>query len=309
MDRNRRTVIKAGIGLGASLLLPANRLQAQSAALLRKKIPSSGETIPIIGIGTARRYEEVKNDAEKVPLRETIKQFQALGGTVIDSSPSYGTAEAVVGELVEGLKIRDSLFLATKVSLRKVVGRDEGIKQIEASFKKYRTHKLDLIAVHNLLDTDTQLKTLREMKAAGRIRYVGMTTSFDNQYGEFEQVMKKETLDFIQVDYALDNRDAGDRIIPLAPDRGMAVMINLPFGRGRLFNAVQGKKIPEWASEFDCASWAQFFLKYIVSHPAITCAVPGMARPEYVVDNLGAARGRLPDTAMRKRMEQFIDNV
>lgn len=309
MDLNRRTLIKAGVAAGASLLLPPSDLFAQNQPLIQKKIPSSGETIPIIGIGTARRYEEVKNDAEKVPLRETIKQFQALGGTVIDSSPSYGTAEAVVGELVEGLKIRDSMFLATKVSLRKVVGRDEGIKQIEASFKKYRTNKLDLIAVHNLLDTDTQLKTLREMKAAGRIRYVGMTTSSDNQYGEFEQVMKKETLDFIQVDYALDNRDAGDRIIPLAPDRGMAVMINLPFGRGRLFNAVQGKKLPEWASEFDCASWAQFFLKYIVSHPAITCAVTGMARPEYVVDNLGAARGRLPDAAMRKRMEQFIDNV
>ena len=309
MDQNRRTLIKAGVVAGASLLLPPSDLFAQTQPLIRKKIPSSGETIPIIGIGTARRYEEVKNDPEKVPLRETIKEFQALGGTVIDSSPSYGTAEAVVGELVDGLKIRDSLFLATKVSLRKVVGRDEGLKQIEASFKKYRTNKLDLIAVHNLLDTDTQLKTLREMKAAGRIRYVGMTTSFDNQYGEFEQVMKKESLDFIQVDYALDNRDAGDRIIPLAPDRGMAVMINLPFGRGRLFNAVQGKKLPEWASEFDCATWAQFFLKYIVSHPAITCAVPGMARPEYVVDNLGAARGRLPDTAMRKRMEQFIDNV
>ena len=309
MDLNRRTLIKAGVATGASLLLPPADLFAQNQPLIQKKIPSSGETIPIIGIGTARRYEEVKNDAEKVPLRETIKQFQSLGGTVIDSSPSYGTAEAVVGELVEGLKIRDSLFLATKVSLRNVVGRDEGIKQIEASFKKYRTNKLDLIAVHNLLDTDTQLKTLREMKAAGRIRYVGMTTSFDKQYGEFEQVMKKESLDFIQVDYALDNRDAGDRIIPLAPDRGMAVMINLPFGRGRLFNAVQGKKLPEWASEFDCASWAQFFLKYIVSHPAITCAVPGMARPEYVVDNLGAARGRLPDAAMRKRMEQFIDNV
>ena len=227
---------------------------------------------------------------------------------MIDSSPSYGTAEAVVGELVEGLKIRDSLFLATKVSLRNV-GRDEGIKQIEESFKKYRTNKLDLIAVHNLRDTETQLRTLREMKQAGRIRYVGITTSFDNQYGEFEQTMKKETLDFIQVDYALDNRDAGERIIPLAGDRGMAVMINLPFGRGRLFNAVQGKKLPEWAGEFDCQSWAQFFLKYIVSHPAITCAVPGMAQAKYVVDNLGAARGRLPDAAMRRRMEQFIDNV
>ena len=308
MDLTRRNVIKAGMAVSASLLLQPQYLSAQSQPLIQKKIPSSGEAIPIIGIGTARRYEEVKSDAEKVPLRETIRQFQALGGKVIDSSPSYGTAEAVVGELVDGLKVRDSLFLATKVSLRNV-GREEGIKQIEESFRKLRTNKIDLVAVHNLRDTDVQLKTLREMKAAGRIRYVGITTSFDNQYGEFEQVMKRETLDFIQVDCALDNRDAGERIIPLAPDRGMAVMINLPFGRGRLFNAVQGKTLPEWASEFDCATWAQFFLKYLVSHPAITCAVPGMARPEYVVDNLGAARGRLPDAAMRKRMEQFIDNV
>jgi aryl-alcohol dehydrogenase-like predicted oxidoreductase len=308
MDIDRRTAIKAGFGLGVAMLWPRDGLLAQAQPLIQKKIPSSGESIPIIGIGTARRYEEVKSEAEKAPLRDTIHQFQALGGKVIDSSPSYGTAEAVVGELVEGLKIRDSLFLATKVSLRNV-GREEGIKQIEESFKKYRTNKLDLIAVHNLRDTETQLRTLREMKQAGRIRYVGITTSFDNQYGEFEQTMKKENLDFIQVDYALDNRDAGERIIPLAGDRGMAVMINLPFGRGRLFNAVQGKKLPEWAGEFDCQSWAQFFLKYIVSHPAITCAVPGMAQAKYVVDNLGAARGRLPDAAMRRRMEQFIDNV
>ena len=308
MNIDRRTAIKVGFGLGVAMLWPRDGLLAQAQPLIQKKIPSSGESIPVIGIGTARRYEEVKSEAEKAPLRDTIRQFQALGGKVIDSSPSYGTAEAVVGEVVEGLKIRDSLFLATKVSLRNV-GRDEGIKQIEESFKKYRTNKLDLIAVHNLRDTETQLRTLREMKQAGRIRYVGITTSFDNQYGEFEQVMKKESLDFIQVDYALDNRDAGERIIPLAADRGMAVMINLPFGRGRLFNAVQGKKLPEWANEIDCQSWAQFFLKYIVSHPAITCAVPGMARPEYVVDNLGAARGRLPDAAMRRRMEQFIDNA
>jgi aryl-alcohol dehydrogenase-like predicted oxidoreductase len=264
--------------------------------------------IPVIGLGTARRYEEVTSDPEKVPLRETILKFKEVGLKVIDSSPSYGTAEAVVGEIVEGLKIRDSLFLATKVSLRRG-GKDEGLKQIDQSFKRLRTNKIDLIAVHNLQDTDTQLKTLREMKQAGRIRYVGITTSFDRQYGEFEQVMKKETLDFIQVDYALDNRNAGERILPLAADRGMAVMINLPFGRGRLFKAVQGKKLPEWAAGFDCVSWPQFFLKYIVSHPAVTCAVPGMARAEYVVDNVGAARGRLPDTAMRRRMEQFIDDI
>ncbi len=308
MDIHRRSMLKAGIGLGAAMLLPEKGLFAQAQPLIQKKIPSSGEAIPIIGIGTARRYEEIKNDVEKAPLRETIRQFQALGGKVIDTSPSYGAAEAVVGELVDGLKVRNSLFLATKVSLRKV-GREGGIAQIEESFKRLRTDKIDLIAVHNLRDTETQLRTLRDLKQAGRIRYVGTTTSFDRQYGELEQVMKKESLDFIQVDYALDNRNAGERIIPLAGDRGMAVMINLPFGRGRLFSAVQGKKLPEWAGEFECKSWAQFFLKYIVSHPAITCAVPGMAKPEYVVDNLGAARGRLPDGATRRKMEQFIDRL
>jgi aryl-alcohol dehydrogenase-like predicted oxidoreductase len=305
---DRREFIKTGIAAGAALALPDFDLFAQGGALIQKKILSSGEMIPVIGLGTARRYEDVKTDAEKVPLRETIAKFKELGLKVIDSSSSYGTAEAVVGEIVEGLKIRDSLFLATKVSLRKG-GKADGLQLIEQSFKRMRTNKIDLIAVHNLLDTQTELATLRGMKAAGRIRYVGITTSFDNQYGEFEQTMKKETLDFIQVDYALDNRDAGERIIPLAGDRGMAVMINLPFGRGRLFNAVQGKKLPDWAAEFDCKTWAQFFLKYIVSHPAVTCAVPGMAKAGYVVDNLGAARGRLPDAAMRKRMEQFIDGV
>lgn len=176
------------------MLLPTQVSAAQSQPLIQKKISSSGQTIPIIGIGTARRYEEVKSDSEKVPLRETIRQFQTSGGMVIDSSPSYGTAEAVVGEIVEGLKIRDSLFLATKVSLRKG-GREEGMAQIEVSFKRLRTNKIDLLAVHNLLDTDTQLKTIRDLKAAGRVRYVGIPTSFDNQYGSFEQVMKKDTLD------------------------------------------------------------------------------------------------------------------
>src|SRR6266576_2631457 len=308
MNIDRRRAIKAGLGLGVAMLSPDVGLFAQTHPLLRKKIPSTGESIPVIGLGTARRYEEITHEAEKVPLRETIRQFESLGGKVIDSSPSYGSAEAVVGELVDGLKIRDSLFLATKVSLRKI-GREEGVAQIEQSFKKLRIDKIDLIAVHNLRDTDTQLRLLREMKQAGRIRYVGITTSFENQYPEFEQTMKKETLDFIQVDYALDNRAAGERILPLAAERGFAVMINLPFGRDRLFSAVRNKKLPEWAAEFDCVTWAQFFLKYIVSHPAVTCAVPGMAKAEYVIDNLGAARGRLPDGSMRRRMEQLIDGV
>ncbi|HZD40808.1 MAG TPA: aldo/keto reductase [Terriglobales bacterium] len=307
MNVKRRDFLKAGIA-GAAMLLPARDLFSQEAPLLQKRIPSSGESLPVIGIGTARRYEDIHTEAEKAPLRETIRWFRELGGKVIDTAPTYGIAEAVVGELVEDLKTRDSLFLATKVSLRRP-GRESGLEQIEQSFKHLRTSKIDLIAVHNLRDTQTQLRTLRELKQAGRIRYVGITTSFERQYPEFEQTIRKEALDFIQVDYALDNRNAGQTIIPLAADRGSAVMINLPFGRGRLFRAVQGKKLPPWAAEFDCKSWAQFFLKYIISHPAVTCAVPGMAKPEYVVDNLGAARGRLPDAAMRRRMESFIDGL
>jgi aryl-alcohol dehydrogenase-like predicted oxidoreductase len=295
MHYKRRRLLVAGAGMAAF------GVRAQAQALLRKAIPSSGEEIPVIGLGTARRYESAAGG-----LRETLERFGALGATVIDTAPVYGQAEAVVGELLEELKLRARLFLATKVSTS---GREAGIRQIEQSFNRLRTGKIDLIAVHNLRDTEVQLQTLRELKRQGRIRYVGITTSSDRQYGEFEQTMRREALDFIQVDYALDNRGAGERLLPLAAERGMAVMVNLPFGRGRLFDAVRGKPLPPWADEFDCRSWPQFFLKYIVSHPAVTCAVPGMARPEYVEDNLGAARGRLPDPAMRRRMESFIDGI
>ena len=306
MLRSRRDLLKAGIGVGASIFLPTASLLGQTSSLIQRKIPSTGESLPIIGIGTARRYEAVTTEAERAPLREVLRQFKEMGGRVIDTAPSYGTAEVVVGDLVAELAIRDSLFIATKLGIR---GRDAGIEQLEQSFKRLRTAKIDLIAVHNLQDTQTQLRTLRDWKQAGRIRYVGITTSFERQHPEFEQTMKAEALDFIQVDYALDNRKADQRILPLAADRGMGVMINLPFGRGRLFRAVQGQPLPLWAVEFDCASWAQFFLKYIMSHPVVTCAVPGTAKVEYLVDNLGAARGRLPDAAMRRRMESFINGL
>jgi aryl-alcohol dehydrogenase-like predicted oxidoreductase len=306
MQWNRRELLKAGIGVGASIFLSPTRLLAQGTSWIQRKIPSSGESLPVIGIGTARRYEAVTTEAERAPLREVLRQFKEMGGRVIDTAPSYGTAETVVGDLVAELKIRESLFIATKLGVR---GGDAGIEQLEQSFKRLRTPTIDLIAVHNLQDTQTQLRTLRQWKQAGRIRYVGITTSFERQHSEFEQTMRAEALDFIQVDYALDNRKADQRILPLAADRGMGVMINLPFGRGRLFTAVQGKSLPPWANEFDCASWAQFFLKYIVSHPAVTCAMPGTAKVEYLVDNLGAARGRLPDAAMRRRMEGFIDGL
>ncbi|HEX6317389.1 MAG TPA: aldo/keto reductase [Burkholderiales bacterium] len=294
MNRARRRLLLAAAAAAA----PA---WGQAAPLRRKKILSSGEEIPVVGLGTARRYERPAPG-----LRETLQRFGALGGTVVDTAPVYGQAEAVVGDLLEELKLRPQLFLATKVSIH---GREAGVRQIEQSFQRLRTQKIDLIAVHNLRDTQVHLATLRELKRQARIRYVGITTSSDRQYADFEQTMRREALDFIQVDYALDDRGAGERILPLAAERGMAVMVNLPFGRGRLFDAVRGKALPAWAAEIDCASWPQFFLKYIVSHPAVTCAVPGMARPEYAADNLGAARGRLPDASLRRRMESFIDAI
>ena len=305
MQLSRRELLKAGIGVGASLSLPSGSVLAQEGAVIHRKIPSSGESVPVVGIGTSRRYQGT-TEAERAQLKEVLRRFKELGGKVIDTAPAYGNAETVVGDLVAELGNRDSLFIATKVGAQ---GRDAGIEQMEQSLKRLRTLKIDLIAVHNLRDTQTQLRTLREWKQAGRIRYVGITTSSDRQYQEFEQTMKAEALDFIQVDYALDNRNADQRVLPLAADRGMAVMINLPFGRGQLFKTVQGQKLPPWASDFDCASWAHFFLKYIVSHPAVTCAIPGTATVEYLIDNLGASRGRLPEPAMRRRMERFIEQL
>ena len=303
---NRRDAVKAGLALGAAAFAPCRALFAQQEMLIQRKIPSSGEGLPVIGIGTARRYDVGPDDPARTELREVIHRFAGAGGRVIDTAPSYGEAESVVGDLVAALGLRKSLFLATKVGARE---KEEGLRQIEESFRNLRAQQIDCIAVHNLMNTAEHLAILRDLKRAGRIRYLGISTSFDRQYAEFEGVLRKEQLDLIQVDYALDNRDAADRIIPLAADRGVGVMINLPFGRGRLFRAVQNRQLPEWAAEFDCRSWAQFFLKYIVSHPAVTCAIPGTAQTKYVPDNLGAARGRLPDARMRKRMEEFIGKV
>lgn len=278
--------------------------QGSTSALISRPIPGANETVPVIGIGTARRYADPANAEALAPLRDTIARFVALGGKVIDTAPSYGKAEAVVGQLVQELGVRDKLFLATKVGAD---SKEEGAAQLEQSFKDLRTDRIDLIAVHNLRDIDNQLAALRALKAAGRIRSLGATTSSDNQYADFEAMMRREALDVIQVDYALDNRNAAERILPLAQERGQAVMINLPFGRGRLFQATEGKPLPDWAAEIGCTTWAQFFLKYVVSHPSRPIAIPGMAQVKYIDDNLGAARGTLPDAAMRKRMEDYID--
>ena len=306
MELTRRDVIKYGVGAAAvSTLRPLSNLFAQ-APLIMKAIPSSNERIPIIGIGT--RDFGGGSPVPRSEIKDVLRQFPELGGKVIDTATGYqgGASETLIGELVSELGNRDRLFLATKVNAS---GKQAGAAQIEQSFQRLRTNRIDLIAVHNIRDAVTQLATLREMKQAGRIRYVGITTSDDSQYGEFETLMKTQALDFVQVDYALDSRAAGDRLLPLAADRSMAVMVNLPLGRGRLFTAVQNQTLPDWAKEFDSKTWAQLFLKYVVSHPAVTCAIPGTRRVAHLLDNIQAAQGRLPDAAMRRRMEQFMDKI
>lgn len=294
-----------GVAAGASLLISGRSIAAQTSGLIQRAIPSSGERVPVIGLG-ARNYRVGDAQAERAPFKATLKAFADLGGKLVDTAPGYGNSEAVVGDLVADLGIRDQLFVATKVDRE---DRDEGLKRIDDSFRYLRTDRLDLMQVHNLRGVDTQLGTLRDLKAQGRIRYLGITTSSDRQYPRMIEILEREILDFIQVDYALDNRNVADRILPLAADRGMAVLVNLPFGRGRLFRAVGQRPLPDWAAEIDCSTWAQVFLKYVVSHPAITCVIPGTTKEHHAVDNQGAGRGRLPDAVLRRTMEVFIDGL
>lgn len=312
MTLSRREMLKATAGIGAlaALGLPSSRglglALPRTSELLMRPIPSSGEKIPAIGIGTARRYDVEGSPEEMAVLKEVLAAFAVMGGQVVDTAPSYGRAEIVVGELVNAIGNRDNLFLATKV---RAEGREAGIEQMEESFRRLHTDQIDLVQVHNLVDVETQLATLREWKAAGRIRYLGITTSFDRQYEDFERVMREQEMDFIQVNYSLGDRGAGERILPLAADRGMAVLVNLPYGRGRLFRTVGDRPLPEWAAEFDCESWGQFFLKFVLSEPAVTCAIPGTAKMTYLEDNLGAARGRLPNPELRQRMIALYDSL
>jgi len=312
MELTRRELLKLGVGAGAAVALgwrperAGGAIRRPKADLITKPIPSSGEEIPVVGIGTSRRYDVGTSAAERAPLKETLQIFSDAGGTVVDTAPSYGNAETVVGDLVAELGIRDQLFIATKV---RQDGKAAGEAEIERSFERLRTDRFELLQVHNLRDVDAQLGTLRAMKDAGQIRYIGITTSSHRQYEQFEQVMAQEELDFIQVNYSLGSRAAAGRILPLAQDRGMAVLVNLPFGRGRLFEAVGDRPLPEWAADFDAKSWAQFFLKFVVSNPAVTCAIPGTAKPNYARDNIGAAMGRLPDADTRRRMAVYFDSL
>jgi aryl-alcohol dehydrogenase-like predicted oxidoreductase len=306
----RRDAIKLGVGAGLALTLdglPAVALALpQAAPLLERAIPSTGDKLPVVGIGTARNYENPATPEALAPLRDVLREFPRRGGRVLDTAPSYGRAESVVGDLLQELKNRDKYFLATKVSAR---GGDRAgaIAQMEESLRRLRTDRIDLMQAWNVSSPDLLLPILDDWKAAKRIRYSGVTTSSARQYDQLETVMKKTKLDFIQVDLSIDNRGSQDRLLPLAADRGVAVLINLPFGRSRVFAKVQGKPLPDWAHDLDVTSWAQLFLKYILGNPAVTVVIPGTEKVEYLVDNLGAAGGRLPDAAMRRRIETYYD--
>ena len=276
---------------------------APAPAPLMRPIPSSGETIPAVGLGTWQTFDVGATAAEREPRREVLRRFVELGGRVIDSSPMYGAAEGVVGALASELGIAGTLFVATKVWTS---GRAAGIAQMEQSLRLFKKPRLDLMQIHNLVDWRTHLATLREWKQAGRIRYLGVTHYTASAYDELERVLRSEPLDFVQLNYSLGGREAERRILPLARERNIAVLVNRPFAEGGVFGRVRGRTLPSWAAEFECASWAQFFLKWILAHPAVTCVIPATSRPEHLVDNMKAGVGALPDAATREKMAALI---
>lgn len=276
---------------------------AGPAKLLTRPIPSSGEALPVIGLGTSRTFDVAMEPAALRPLAEVVRALFDGGGTLIDSSPMYGRAEAVTGRLLQDLG-QPRVFAATKVWAD---GKDAGVRQMEESLGLLGVPRMDLMQVHNLRDWRTHLATLREWKESGRIRYIGITTSRKEQYEEFAAVMRAEPLDFVQLNYSIGEREAEQVLLPLARDRGMATLINRPYMRGELFNRVRGKPLPAWAAEFDCTSWGQFFMKFIVAHPAVTCVIPATTSVRNLRDNLAGGTGRLPDEALRQRMSAALD--
>jgi diketogulonate reductase-like aldo/keto reductase len=298
------------IGAGtASLLLPTGALTVraanESSRVLMRAIPSSGEKLPVIGLGTWRSFDVDLTADNRRQLEEVLSLFVKPGGRVIDTSPMYGRAEQVIGDLTAALGAQEQLFLATKVWTR---GKQSGIESMERSMARLRTKRIDLMQVHNLVDVHTHLATMREWKEQGRIRYLGITHYESGAFGEVEKVLRSEKLDFLQINYSIMEREAEQRILPLAQDRQVAVIINRPFGGGDLFSRVRSTPLPDWAAEFDCRSWAQFFLKWIIAHPAVTCTIPATNNPRHLEDNMQGGIGRLPDAKMRQRMVEFVSS-
>ena len=300
---SRREFIGAGLVAGIGLL--GQRVGAaetgKALPLITKAIPSTGEKLPAIGLGTDAFNESLRDE-----IRDEIKRMSELGGTVIDTAAAYGDSEALIGEALATSGLRDKMFIATKL-----VGSGFGITGADSlarSLQRLKTQHIDLLQVHNLNGVAQLIAPLEQWKKEKRIRYIGVTTSRVSQHGDLLEVMGRHPLDFIQVDYSIANREAADKILPLALERKLAVLINLPFGRASLFREAADRKLPPWAADIDVTSWAQYFLKYVISHPAVTCAIPGSTSVRHLEDNQGAGRGRLPDAAMRRRMEEYWDN-
>ena len=310
MDRphrlTRREAARLLGGTAAALLLSQKIASAEqaSAETIMRPIPSSGEKLPVIGLGTWQTFDV--DPAQSAALAEVLSAFVKLGGRVIDSSPMYGHAEEVVGDLLTKLKLRDSLFLAPKVWTR---GQQAGIDSMERSFARLQTKTIDLMQVHNLVDAETQLRTAREWKAQGRFRYLGVTHYEAGAFAEVAKILAREKLDFVQINYSIVEREAEEKILPLAQERSVAVIVNRPFSAGNLFSRVRGKPLPDFAAEFDCTSWPQFFLKWIIAHPAVTCAIPATNNVQHLEDNIRAGVGKLPDAKMRQRMIEVFAHL
>ena len=307
----RREWIKLTAAAGTALAIHPRLLQAQDAPMITRAVPATGEELPIIGLGSSATFSSVARSDDVTALRNVLTALLDNGGSLFDTAPSYGASEEVAGAIINEIDARERVFWATKLN---VAGRGGGAadpesawEQIETSFERIQKTPIDLIQVHNLGDPPTQLGILNELKAEGRIRYTGITCTQQRRYGEFEQVMRDEPLDFIGVDYAVDNRLAAETILPLAQDRGIGVLVYAPFGRTRLWNRVSGRDLPEWAAEFGAESWAQFFLKYVAAHPAVTVITPATSRPVNMMDNLMGGRGALPDAATLQRMAEYVD--
>jgi diketogulonate reductase-like aldo/keto reductase len=303
---SRRVALGQLATIGAMLMTGSRASSAAAGPIARRAIPSSGEQIPMIGLGTWQAFDVGSAASVRAPLREVLTGFIASGGTVVDSSPMYGRAEAVVGDLAADLGIQAKLFYATKVWTS---GQQEGVRQMEESFRRLRVQRMDLMQIHNLLDLKAHTETLLKWKSEGRVRYIGITHYTSGAHAELERLVRTKTYDFVQINYSLGERDAERRLLPAAQEAGVAVLINRPFGSGALFRRVRGDPLPDWAAEIGCGSWAQIFLKWIISHPAVTCAIPATSNPKHLVDNMAAGVGALPDARMRQRMAEAFDKL
>jgi diketogulonate reductase-like aldo/keto reductase len=299
---SRRRFLEAGAAALGAILMP---VESRGSAALERPIPKTGEPLPAIGLGTWQVFDVAGDRSAMAEAKDTLKLFVEQGGRVIDSSPMYGSSEAVTGQLAAELAVRPKLFVATKVWTS---GRQAGIRQMEESMRQLRVERLDLMHVHNLLDVDTHLATLSDWKTAGRIRYLGITHYHSGAHAELERLIKRGDIDFVQVNYSLAEPEAERRLLRTAADSRTAVIVNRPFAQGAMFRQMLKTPLPDWAKEIGCASWAQFFLKWILAQPAVTCVIPATRNPKHAADNLAAAVGPLPDEAIRKRMTAYFNS-